>query len=177
MKYLGYLCLILFFPCTVLAAHQTNIDHFLVKENLLKNNKLAIIAADSAGNALEHISGIYTFSVSGFSQELNFHGGVAVIPQKIDKSTFVYLKHENLSGVHSRLVYVYKKENNLRPIVINRVFLVVVPLLLLLLVFAFKRFIYIGAFLLIAFILFNHFHGLNVSTFFETTFDYLKNLI
>src|SRR4051812_37087557 len=105
------LCLISFFGF----AQTSEINNFLVKENLLKNNKLAIIAADSLDNPNENINGIYTFSVSGFTQSLKFNDGIAVLPLPIERSTFIYLKHQNDSGTHSKLVYVYKKENDLSP--------------------------------------------------------------
>ncbi|MDB5012186.1 MAG: hypothetical protein JWQ25_388, partial [Daejeonella sp.] len=38
------------------------INNFIVKENLLKNSKIAIIAADEQEKPLENISGTYQFS-------------------------------------------------------------------------------------------------------------------
>lgn len=158
-------------------AQNANINNFLVKESLLKNSKLAVIAADSLGNPIESINGVYTFSVSGFSQSLSFNDGVAVIPLQIDKSTFVYIKHQNDQGTHSKLLYVYKKDGDLNPFTISRIFLIVIPLVIIVLAFAFKRFIYIAIILLLVFFFFSYSNGLNISTFFETTFDYLKNLV
>ena len=156
---------------------NADINNFLVKENLLKNSKLAIIAADSLEKPLENINGTYTFSVSGFTQILNFNDGVAIVPLQIDKSTFVYLKHQNDKGTHSKLIYVYKKDGDLNPFTISRIFLIIIPIIIIILVFAFKKFIYIGIILLIAFMYFNLSNGLDVATFLETTFDYLRNLI
>jgi uncharacterized lipoprotein YehR (DUF1307 family) len=158
-------------------AQNADINNFLIKENLLKNSKLAIIAADSLEKPLEKINGTYTFSVSGFTQILNFNDGVAIVPLQIDKSTFVYIKHQNDQGTHSKLIYVYKKDGDLNPFTISRIFLIIIPIIIIILVFAFKKFIYIGIILLIAFMYFNLSNGLDVSTFFETTFDYLRNLI
>ncbi len=158
-------------------AQNSDINNFLVKESLLKNSKLAIIAADSLAQPLEKINGVYTFSVSGFTQVLNFNDGVAILPLQIDKSTFIYIKHQNNHGTNSKLIYVYKKDGSLNPFTISRIFLIIVPLIIIFLVFAFKKFIYIGLILLIAFMYFNISNGLDISTFFETTFDYLRNLI
>jgi len=158
-------------------AQTAEINNFLVKESLLKNSKLAIIAADSLEHPLEHISGNYTFSVSGFTQALDFNNGIAILPLPIDKSTFVYIKHQNDSGTHSKLVYIYKKEGNLNPFTISRIYLIMIPVLILILIFAFKKFIYIGVILLVIFLIFSYSNGLNISTFFETTFDYLRNLV
>lgn len=155
----------------------TAINNFIVKESLLKNSKIAIIAADSLENPIESINGSYTFSVSGFTQQLNFNDGVAILPLPIDKSTFVYIKHENDNGTHSKLLYVYKKNTDLNPITISRIFFIIIPLVILLLVFAFKKFIYMGVILFLIFFFFSYSNGLNISTYFETIFDYLKGLI
>jgi hypothetical protein len=175
MRY--FYLVILLFVATTSFSQNANINNFIVKESLLKNSKLAIIAADSLDNPLETINGIYTFSVSGFSQEVTFANGVAVLPLKINKSTFVYLKHENDNGTHSKLLYVFKKDGNLNPITIKRIFLIIIPLIIIILAFAFKKFIYIAVILLLIFMYFNHSNGLNLSTFFETMIDYLKNLV
>ncbi|RZK58124.1 MAG: hypothetical protein EOO91_08875 [Pedobacter sp.] len=168
---------VLMFVCGNCFAQNADINNFLVKESLLKNSKLAIIAADSLENPLEQINGTYTFSVSGFTQQLTFNDGVAILPLAIDKSTFVYIKHQNDKGTHSKLLYVYKKEGDLNPFTISRIFLIIVPLIIVVLAFAFKKFIYIAVILLIIFMIFSYSNGLNISTFFETTFDYLKNLV
>lgn len=158
-------------------AQSSEINNFLVKESLLKNSKLAVIATDSLETPLEHINGTYTFTISGFSQELTFSQGVAILPQQVDKSTFVYIKHQNDKGTHSKLIYVYKKEGDLNPFTISRMFLIIVPLLIVVLVFAFKKFIYFAVILFVILLIFSYSNGLNISTFFETTFDYLKNLV
>lgn len=158
-------------------AQTADINNFLVKESLLKNSKLAIIAADSLENPIEKINGTYTFSVSGFTQQLTFNQGIAILPLPIDKSTFVYIKHQNDEGTHSKLLYVYKKDGNLNPFTISRIFLIIVPLVIILLTFAFKKFIYIAVILLVILLFFSYTNGLNISTFFETTFDYLRNLV
>ena len=108
-------------------AQNSDINNFLVKESLLKNSKLAIIAADSLAQPLEKINGIYTFSVSGFTQALTFNDGVAILPLQIDKSTFIYIKHQNDEGTHSKLIYGYKKEGSLKPFTISRIFLIIIP--------------------------------------------------
>lgn len=167
----------LFFITHTVFSQTTYIDNFVVKENLLKNSKLAIIAADSLENPIETINGSYTFSISGFTQQLTFNNGVAVLQLPIDKSTFVYVKHDNDHGSHSKLLYVYKKNGDLKPIVISRIFFIIIPLIIILLAFAFKKFIYIAIFIFMAFSFFGYSNGLNISTYFETIFDYLKNLV
>lgn len=173
-----YISLFVFlFSMQATFAQKADINNFLVKENLLKNSKLAIIAADSLDQPLESINGLYTFSVSGFTQEVTFRDGVAVLPLQIAKSTFVYIKHQNDQGTHSKLLYVYKKDGSLNPFTINSIFLILIPLIIVILAFAFKRFIVIAIILLLIFMYFNYSNGLSVNTFFESTFDYLKGLI
>lgn len=169
---LTFLCLTGFFGF----AQTSAINNFLVKENLLKNNKLAIIAADSLDNPNENINGIYTFSVSGFTQSLKFNDGIAVLPLPIERSTFVYLKHQNDTGTHSKLVYVYKKDSDLTPYAINSLWLFIFPIILIIIAFAFRKLIIFAVIIFLVFVYFNHSNGLNLSTFFESTFDGLKNL-
>lgn len=156
--------------------NDASINHFIVRESLLKNSKLAIIATDSLENPLENINGLYTFTVSGFSQEVKFNDGVAILPLQLERSSFVYIKHQNDKGTHSQLLYVYKKEGSLNPYVINSFWLILFPVIIVFLAFAFRKFIIAAAVILVVFIYFNHSNGLNFSTFFETVFDGLKAL-
>lgn len=157
-------------------AQKADINNFIVKENLLKNSKLAIIAADSLDKPQEHINGIYTFSVSGFTQSLKFNDGIAVLPLQLERSTFVYIKHINDKGTHSKLIYVYKKDGDLSPYSFNSIWLVLIPVILVVLALAFRKFIIIAVILFLIFIYFNHSNGLSMPTFFETIFDGLKKL-
>ncbi len=157
-------------------AQNAAINNFLVKENLLKNNKLAIIAADSLNVPNENINGTYTFSVSGFTQILKFNDGIAVLPLPIDKSTFVYIKHQNDTGTHSKLVYVYKKDTDLTPYAINSLWLFIIPIALVIIAFAFRKLIIFVVVAFLIFVYFNHSSGLNIGTFFESIFDGLRNL-
>lgn len=175
MRLIVFICLL--FLSAISFARTTGINNFIVKESLLKNSKIAIIAADSLDKPLENINGTYTFSVSGFTQQLAFNSGVAILPLPIDKSTFVYIKHENDGGTHSKLLYVYKKDSDLNPITISRIFFVIIPLIIIILAFAFKKFIYMAVVLFLIFVFFSYSNGLNISTYFETIFDYLKNLV
>jgi hypothetical protein len=169
--------LILLLLCTAAGFAQTaDINHFIVKESLLKNSKLAIIATDSLENPLEKINGVYTFTVSGFTQELKFNDGIAILPLQLERSAFVYIKHQNDEGTHSKLLYVYKKDGTLNPYAINSFWLILFPAIIILLAFLFRKFIIVAVIILLVFIYFNHSSGMNLSTFFETIFDGLKNL-
>ncbi|MXV15689.1 hypothetical protein [Hufsiella ginkgonis] len=158
-------------------AGEIGLENFIVKENLLKNNKIAIIAATQKDVPVDTVNGTFIFSVNGFRQELTFKDGVAVVPQQLERSTFLYVKHVNDSGTHSRLYYVVKKDDNLDPYHINWAFLIIVPLVLVILSILFKRFIIIAAILLIILFLFNHNQGLGLGTFFETVIDGMKRLV
>lgn len=158
------------------ASQPVAINNFVVKENLLKNNKIAIIAADDNEKPIEHLNGTFQFSINGFLQELKFNDGVAVAPQPIDRSTFLYLRHENETGTHGKLYYIYKKDDNLRPFKINWLILVLVPLIIVILGTMFRRFIIIGGIILLVLFIFNSQNGLKLSTFFDTVMDGLKSL-
>ncbi len=155
---------------------QVSLTNFVVKENLLKNNKIAIIAADQNEKPIEQFNGTFQFSINGFQQELTFNNGVAVAPQPIDKSTFLYLRHENESGTHGKLYYIYKKDDNLSPYKINWLVLILIPLIIIVIATLFRKFIIIGGIILVAFIIFNSKNGLGIPTFFETVMDGLKGL-
>jgi len=157
--------------------NEVSLNNFIVKEDLLNNNKIAIIAADSLDKPLENLSGTFQFSINGFGQELKFNNGVAVASQPIDKSTFIYLRHENESGTHGKLYYVIRKGDYINPIKISWWILVIVPMILIILATLFRKFIIIAGILLVFIFYYNSSNGLKLSTFFETVFDGLKNLI
>ena len=153
------------------------INNFMIKENLLKNNKIAIIATDSLDIPIESLNGTFQFSINGLGQELRFNEGVSVMKQPINKSTFIYLRHENESGTHGKLYYVYQKDNNLNPIKISWWILVIIPLILILLAALFRKFIVVALILLVGIFYYNSSQGLKIPTFFDTIFDGLRNLI
>ncbi|WP_432709846.1 hypothetical protein [Pedobacter sp.] len=173
MKLLSVICFLLFITGAGYA-QQSEINNFIIKESLLKNSKLAVIAVDSAETPLEHINGTYTFSVSGFKQTLKFNDGVAILPLQLERSTFVYIKHLNDKGTHSKLIFVHKKDGTLTPYVINAIALILFPLLVIVVAFLFRKLIIIAIIILAVFVYFNHSNGLDLGTLFETLFDTLK---
>jgi hypothetical protein len=158
------------------SSSAVGINNFIVKENLLKNDKIAIIACDADEKPLENVSGTFQFSINGFKHVLRFNEGIAVPKQQIDKSTFIYLRHENENGTHGKLYYVIKKEQDLKLIKINWLLLVLIPLIVIILATMFRKFILIAAVLLIILFIFNSSNGLKLGTFFETVFDGLKSV-
>lgn len=152
------------------------IKNFIVKENLLQNNKLAIIAVDSLDLPEEFVNGTFSFTINGFKQLLEFNDGVAVCNMEIEKSAFVYIKHENGEKEVSKMLYVVKTDTGLNPIKINRYLLLIIPIGLILIGYMFRRLIGIIIFILMGYIYFNYSKGLSFPTFLESVFDGLKNL-
>ncbi|MDA9555868.1 hypothetical protein N9R54_06515 [Pelobium sp.] len=176
MRYFLSLFLLISFQISSASESFQHINSFTVKENLLKNDKLAIIATDSLAHPLENINGTFNFSVNGFKQSLYFNNGVAVCSLPIEKSSFVFIKHENENGSHSNLYYVVKHDGELNPIRISWYLLLAIPIGLILIGYMFRKLIGLIIFILVAIVYFNFSKGLSIPTFFESIFDGLKNL-
>jgi len=157
-------------------ADTVTIKHFTVKENPFAKNELAIVAVDTGNNVLENVNGLFAFTVNGFQESLRFDKGTAFYRHKLDKSSFIYVKHVNDSGTHSILYYVYKSDDKLTPIHISWIVLLAIPILLVVLGYLFKKFIIIAIVIFIIFLYFNHHAGLSVPTFFESIIDGLKGM-
>jgi len=152
-------------------AQEMTIDNFIIRENILKNDKLDIIATDVNGIPLTNINGTFSFSVNGFKEELKFVNGEATSSSQVDRSTFVYLKHKNDNGTHAMLYYVIKRDSGLSPVKINWFIMLLIPLSLIVLGMMFRKFILIAIILLAALFFFNNSKGLDISTFFETVYN------
>jgi hypothetical protein len=177
-----FLFILLLYPFSLSAQEgaarpvQLSINNFIVKEHLLKNGKIAIIACDSVEKPLEHINGVFQFSLNGFNQELKFNDGVAIAPQPVNESTFIYLRHKNETGTHGKLYYVLKQESNLKPFKINWMMIAFIPVAIILIAFTFRKLLVWGIVVLLIIFFFNSRNGLNMPTFFDTIFDGLKSL-
>ena len=157
-------------------AQEISFDNFIIKESLLKNDKITIIAADANDIPLEQVKGTFTFTINGFKEELRFSEGMATPSRQIDKSAFIYLKHTNDNGTHSVLYYVIKAGGLLNPFKISWIVLLIVPVVLIVLGMMFRKFIIIAAVLLLALFIFNHTKGLGFFTFFETVYNGVKSM-
>jgi hypothetical protein len=157
-------------------ADTVTINHFVIKENPFAKNEIAVVATDTANNVLEKVNGIFSFTVNGFDDPLTFDKGTAFYRHKLEKSTFLYVKHVNDAGTHSILYYVYKSDDKLIPIHISWVVLLAIPVVLIVLGYMFKRFIIIAVVIFCIFLYFNHHSGLSIPTFFESIIDGMKGL-
>jgi len=157
-------------------ADTVTIKHFEVKENPFAKDEIAIVATDTSHNILENVNGKFTFSVNGFAEQLRFDKGTAFYRHKLDKSSFLYVKHVNDSGTYSLLYYVYQTDDKLIPVHISWMVLLIIPVMLVLLGYLFKRFIIFAIIIFCIYLYFTHHAGLGVSTFFESIFDGLKGM-
>lgn len=167
------LCLIIFSSFTFAAA--MNITSFDIRENPYEQNQVSIVATDSLHNTQENVNGDFVFTVNGFEDTLKFVSGVAFYKHKIDRSTFLYARHVNETNTPSALYYIYKSEYKLIPVHISWMVLLIIPLVLVLLAYMFKRFIIVAIIIFIIFLYFNYHNNLSLPTFFQSIVDGLKN--
>lgn len=151
------------------------INHFTIKENPFAKDEVAVVATDSLNNIQENISGTFEFSFNGLEDTLHFDKGTAFYRHKIERSTFLYVRHQNETGTHSILYYIYKNDK-LNPFHISWVLLLAIPCALILLAYMFKRFIIIAIIIFVIFMFFNYHSGLSIPTFFQSIIDGLKSL-
>lgn len=156
---------------------KIEISNFILKKNVLYNNKLSIIATDNQGKLMNNVDGTFQFSMNGFSKELNFNNGTTVFPQEINESTFIYLRHKNEAGTRGKLYYILNRNGNLNSIEISWLILAIIPVSILIIIFLFRKLIIIGGIILVLLFFFNSANGLNFSMFIETIFDGLRSLV
>jgi len=152
------------------------IKNFTIKENPFAKDELAVVATDTAGVIQEGVNGTFKFSINGFDEDLDFKNGTAFYRRKLDKSSFIYVKHTNDAGSSSTLYYVYRQQNKLSPIRISWIILIAIPCMLILLGYLFRKFIIIAVILFCVFLYFNHSSGLSIPTFFETVIDGIRHI-
>jgi len=166
----------MFFSAPFAFAGDMAINHFVIKENPFAKDEVAIVATDSLGNIRESVNGMFSFSINGLEDTLRFEKGTAFYRHKIVRSTFLYVRHQNDSGTHSILYYVYRTDDKLSPFHISWVLLLAIPCALFLLAYMFKKFIVIAIIIFAIFVFFNYHNGLSIPTFFESIIDGLKNI-
>jgi hypothetical protein len=176
MKYFLIILFLLGFNVAFGTYHSQEINHFIVKENTLQDDKIAIIVSDSLQNSLAQINGTYNFSVNGFKQSLIFENGISVCPLQIEKSAFVFIKHINHTSNPSQLYFIYKQDKNLKPYPISWYLLLMIPIGLILIGYLFRKLIGIIILILVLLSYFNYSKGLSIPIFLESILDGLKNL-
>ncbi len=152
------------------------INHFVIRANPFAKDEVAIVATDSLSNIQENVNGTFSFTVNGFADTLHFDKGTAFYRHKIDHSMFLFARHENDSGTHSILYYIYKSDDTLNPYHISWVLLLAIPCGLFLLAYMFKRFIIIAVVILVLLMVFNFHSGLSLSAFLQSILDGLKGM-
>lgn len=176
MKKLFIVICLLITSSSILWADSIAINHFVVKTNPFGDNEIALVATDSTNRVLENVNGVFLFTLNGFEDTLKFYKGIGFYKHKIDQSTFIYARHVNENGTHSKLYYIYKNGDTLKPIQISWVLLLVIPCVLILLAYMFKKFIIFAIIILAIFMFFNYHAGLSIPTFFESIIDGLKGI-
>ena len=174
-KLLLILCLV--FTSGIALAETINITSFDIRENPYEQDQVSIVATDSLHNTQQAVNGDFVFTINGFEDTLKFVSGVAFYKHKIDRSTFLYARHLNETNTPSALYYVYKSETKLVPIHVSWIVLVIIPLVLVLLAYMFKRFIIVAVIIFIIFLYFNYHNNLSVPTFFQSIVDGLRHLV
>jgi hypothetical protein len=176
MKKLLLLVFLLSLSASFAFADTIAIKHFVIKENPFAKSEVAVVATDTAGVIQENISGVFTFTMNGFEEQLTFDKGTAFYRHKIDKSTFIYARHQNDKGSTGILYYIYKHDDKLSPLHISWILLLAIPCALVLLAYMFKRFIIIAIIIFCIFLFFNYHNNLSMPTFFQSVIDGLKGL-
>lgn len=156
---------------------ELKINNFEIKESLTSNSKIAIIATDSLNQANEAINGTYKFTINGFEQTLTFRDGVAVPTDPIDGSTFVYFKHKNQDNSTGKLYFLYKKSTEIMPIKINGLLLIIIPIVLLLIAYTFKRLLSTFVVLIVIYGYFSFSKGLSISQIIESALEVIKKIL
>ena len=100
MKKLLFVVALMLFAGHFVFADSIIIKHFEVKENPFADSEVAIVATDSLGNIQENVDGVFSFTINGFEEQLQFQKGTAFYRHKLDKSAFFYAKHINDAGTH-----------------------------------------------------------------------------
>ena len=148
---------LLYSTLTLAQGQGMRIDNFDIKESLTANGKIAIVAMDSLDKAKEDINGTFKFT--------------------IESSTFVYFKHKNQDKSTGKLYFLYKKGDEITPVKINGLLLILIPALLLVIAYALKRFLTTFIILAIIYAYFSFSKGLSISQILESAIEVIKRIL
>lgn len=168
------ICLTVFSLNTTVAQ---DIRNFEIKEYITGDGTLAILALDSLKQADSKPDGTFRFIINGFENDLDFRNGVALFPQTLSTSTFVFLKHNPDGQEIGKYYYIIKKGKNLKTIELNGITLLLVPLFILFIAYIFKRFLLVFVLLGMVFLYFYFSQGLDLGPFMDNIFFSLKKLV
>lgn len=165
--------LLFFIICSVsgTASARVRIHDFKLSPALFENNSIHIKALDEAGDEDISVNGRYSFTVNGFEKSLLFIAGNAAYPDNLKSSTFLYMKVGSVEKPVSRLFYVYRSDAGLVPFKISLFWLILIPVLLIMGSFVFKRLIVLVIIIFFLFFLFNK--GLSVSGYIGAVKDWI----
>ncbi|HLR00158.1 MAG TPA: hypothetical protein VK102_07250 [Sphingobacterium sp.] len=172
---LSLLIYLTLFSVDITAAQD--IRNFEVKEYITGNGTLAILALDSLKEADDKPNGTFRFIINGFENDLDFRDGVALFPQTLSTSTFVFLKHNPDGQEIGKYYYIMKKGKSVKTLELNGITLLLVPLFILFVAYIFKRFLLVFVLLGIVFLYFYFSQGLDVGPFMDNIFFSLKKLV
>lgn len=163
-------------PCWGRELAPVCIENFIIRASESHPNKVEVVACDSLDMPLRQVNGDVFFNVNGFRQNLYMRSGVAALPQEIDQSTFLYVRHQADGGLKAKLYYLFKRDSSIWTVKVNSWVLMALPVLLIIVASIFRKLIVIAAMLFVAFFMFGATNGLTMSTWISTLLDGLKNL-
>ncbi len=143
-KYLFSL-FILFSTANLFANEKSIKDFKLVTEN----NQLNIRILDEEGKVQKDINENILFVFNGFEVLLRFSNGEAVYPPKLKESTLTFIK---VNGI-SKIYVLFLKDSFSRAYEIPRWWLFLIPILVLILCFLFRKLLYVAIGILIIMVL------------------------
>ncbi len=146
-------------------------DIFPIQDfTLVQADELEIHALTKEGKIDVDIEGNYKFVINGYIEKLDFKNGKAILPGKIVENSILFIKHEQKADTIQHLFY------SISDWVIPIPFWIlwVIPLLIIVIVFIVKRFIYL--FLILLVLMFFIGQGLNLRDYFSIILDSIKGL-
>lgn len=154
------------------------IHDFEVKEYITNDGTLAIVVLDSAKQVDKTVEGTFRFIINGFDHSLSFQQGVAVFPQALSNSSFVFFKHQSNGNEEvGKYYYIIMSDTGLKTVELNGLTLLLVPVVILFIAYVFRRFMFVFVLLALVFLYFYFVKGLEFGPFIDHMFFSLKKLV
>lgn len=135
------------------------ISDFRLENDLDGDGSYSLCAIDDQGQLVEKAEGTYEFVVNGYLEKIDFKGGMGAVRKPDSKFFFIYLKHSNKTEDIYRLYYSVSGVLIPFPLWI----LILIPALLILFTLLFRRMLIL--LILVAFVAFFVFQGLDLRSF------------